>query len=298
MSSRVPLHQPQPYAGETTTDTGGHATRDRPRGTVIRDTWTVTKRNLRRITRTPRLLLVSSIQPILYVLLFRFVFGGSLVIPGMTYIDYLLPGIFVTATLMGATTAVAITTDLSGGMIDRFRSLPMARSAVLAGRCLADLVRCVLVVAIVLVIGTVLGFRFHAGPLPALGAIGLVLAAAFAFIWLYALIGLLVKDPETSHLAGFLIVMPFVFASSVFVRVQNMPGWLQIFSQPTRDGDGGCGPGIIRRRPRRHLRLAISSLDRRIRHLVRMARRLPLPAGLKQLLPARPKHHTDSPSVG
>ena len=216
---------------ETTTDTGGHTTRDRPRGTVIRDTWTVTKRNLRRITRTPRLLLVSSIQPILYVLLFRFVFGGSLVIPGMTYIDYLLPGIFVTATLMGATTAVAITTDLSGGMIDRFRSLPMARSAVLAGRCLADLVRCVLVVAIVLVVGTVLGFRFHAGPLPALAAIGLVFAAAFAFIWLYALIGLLVKDPETSHLAGFLIVMPFVFASSVFVRVQNMPGWLQIFSR-------------------------------------------------------------------
>ena len=200
-------------------------------GTIINDAWVITKRNLRRIRRTPRLLLVSSIQPVLFVLMFRYVFGGSLHIPGMTYIDYLLPGAFVTATLFGVTTAIAMATDLSGGMIDRFRSLPIARSAVLAGRCTADLLRSLLVVMVVLVAGGALGFHFHNGVLGAVGGLGVALAAGFAFIWVLALIGLLAKDAETAHLAGTLFVTPFIFGSSVFVRVDNMPSWLQLFAR-------------------------------------------------------------------
>jgi ABC transporter DrrB family efflux protein len=209
---------------------GGAASRHR-RDVALRDVAVVTRRNLRRIRRTPRLLVISSIQPVLFVLLFRYVFGGSVHIPGISYVDYLLPGIFVTTTLFGATTAVAMAADVSGGMIDRFRSLPMARSAVLAGRCVADLIRSILVVALVLAVGTLIGFRFHNGVPGAIAAVALVLAFGFAFMWLYALIGLLVKDPETAQLAGFLPVFPFIFASSVFVSVQNMPGWLQPFAR-------------------------------------------------------------------
>lgn len=175
--------------------------------------------------------MISSIQPVLFVLLFRYVFGGAVHIPGTSYVDYLLPGLFVTTTLFGATTAVAMAADVSGGMIDRFRSLPMARSAVLAGRCVADLIRSILVVALVLAVGTLIGFRFHNGVLGAIAALAFVLAFGFAFMWLYALIGLLVKDPETAQLAGFLPVFPFIFASSVFVSVQTMPGWLQPFAR-------------------------------------------------------------------
>jgi ABC-2 type transport system permease protein/oleandomycin transport system permease protein len=107
----------------------------------------------------------------------------------------------------------------------------MARSAVLVGRCIADLVRSVLVVALVLAVGTLIGFRFRNGVIPALAAVGLVLAFSFAFMWLYALVGLLVKDPETAQLAAFVPLFPFIFASSVFVPVQNMPGWLQAFAR-------------------------------------------------------------------
>jgi ABC-2 type transport system permease protein/oleandomycin transport system permease protein len=198
---------------------------------LLADTLVVTRRNLRRIARTPRLLAASSLQPVLFVLLFRYVFGGAIHAPGTSYADYLLPGILVIATLFGATTTVAMATDLAGGMIDRFRSLPMASSAVLAGRCLADVTRSLLVIALVLAVGTATGFRFHNGVLPALGAIGLVVAFGFAFTWLYALIGLLVGDPETAQLAGFVPVFLLVFASSVFVPVITMPGWLQAFAK-------------------------------------------------------------------
>jgi ABC transporter DrrB family efflux protein len=200
-------------------------------GSAVRDIAVVTRRNLRRIRRTPRLLVASSAQPVIFTLLFRYVFGGSIQIPGVSYADYLLPGILVTAPLFGATTAVAMAADLSAGMIDRFRSLPMARSAVLTGRCLADLARSVIVVALVLAVGTLVGFRFHNGVLGALGALGLTFAFAFSFMWLFALVGLLMKDPETAQLATIVPIFTFVLASSVFVPVQNMPGWLQAFAR-------------------------------------------------------------------
>jgi ABC transporter DrrB family efflux protein len=191
----------------------------------------ITRRNLKRIIRTPRLLAVSSVQPVLFVLLFRYVFGGAIHAGGASYIDYLLPGILVTATLFGATTSVAMATDLASGMTDRFRSLPMARIAVLAGRCVADVTRSVIVVILVLAVGTLTGFRFHGGVLPALGAAGLVLAFGFAFTWLYALVGMLVGDPETAQVAAFIPVFLLIFASSVFVPIATMPGWLQAFAK-------------------------------------------------------------------
>ena len=207
-----------------------HAPAPAPRFAALRDTAAVTRRNLKRITRTPRLLAVSSIQPVMFVLLFRYVFGGAIHTPGGSYIDYLVPAILLQATLFGATTAVAMSTDLAGGMIDRFRSLPMARSAVLAGRALADTVRSVSVVALVLLVSLLIGFRFHNGAAGALGALALVLAFGFAFIWLFALVGMLVKDPETAQLAGFLPIFPLIFASSAFVPVKTMPSWLQSFA--------------------------------------------------------------------
>jgi ABC transporter DrrB family efflux protein len=198
--------------------------------TVLTDTLVVTRRNLRRIRRTPRLLAVSSIHPVLFLLLFRYVFGGAIHTHRLSYVNYLVPGLLVAITLFGSTTAVAMAGDLSGGMIDRFRSLPMARSAVLAGRCLADVTRSTFVVVILLAVGTLTGFRFHNGVLPAVAGIALILAFSFAFSWVFALVGLLVRDPQTAQLAAFLPVFPFMFASTVFVPLSSMPGWLRAFA--------------------------------------------------------------------
>ncbi|HVA59257.1 MAG TPA: ABC transporter permease [Mycobacteriales bacterium] len=196
------------------------------------DTFAVARRNLRHLIRTPQLLVFASIQPVMFVLLFRYVFGGA-IHPrgGIPYVDYLMPGIFVQTTLFGgAATAVGLAEDLRGGMIDRFRSLPMARSAVLAGRTLADLTRNVVVLALMLAVGMAVGFRFQAGPLAAAGGLLLVLGFGYVFSWVFAAIALYVKDPETAQVAGFLPLFPFIFASSAFVDVHTMPGWLQAFA--------------------------------------------------------------------
>jgi ABC-2 type transport system permease protein/oleandomycin transport system permease protein len=146
-------------------------------------------------------------------------------------VDYLLPGIFVqTALFGGASTAVGLSEDLKGGIIDRFRSLPMARSAVLAGRTIADLMRNLLVVMLMLAVGLLVGFRFHGSVADNAAGLGLVLAFGYAFSWVFAAVGLMVKDPETAQIAGFLPTFPLVFASSAFVPVKTMPGWLQAFA--------------------------------------------------------------------
>jgi ABC-2 type transport system permease protein len=147
------------------------------------------------------------------------------------YIDFLMAGILVQTVIFGSTqTGVGLAEDMSRGMVDRFRSLPMARSAVLAGRTLSDTVRNLFVVCLMLVVGTLVGFRFHAGFVPALGAVGLALAFGLAFSWISALIGLSVRDVESAQAAGFVWVFPLVFASSAFVPVATMPGWLQAFA--------------------------------------------------------------------
>jgi ABC transporter DrrB family efflux protein len=198
---------------------------------ALADIGVVTTRNLRRIVRTRRLLYFASIQPIIFLVLFRYVFGGAIHIPGYTYADYLLPGLIIEATLFGATTAVALATDLSSGLVDRFRSLPIARSAVLVARTLADFCRTMGVVAIVIAAGYLVGFRFRDGATAAVAAIGLTLAFAYAYSWLLAVIGLAVRDAETAQLVSTLPILIFIFASSLAVPVDTMPGWMQAFAR-------------------------------------------------------------------
>jgi len=204
----------------------------RPLWWTFADAAAVTKRNLYRYVRVPTLLLFSTIQPIMFVLLFTYVFGGAIQVAGVdNYIDFLMAGILVQTVIFGSTqTGVGLAEDMSRGMVDRFRSLPMARSAVLAGRTLSDTVRNLFVVCLMLVVGTLVGFRFHAGFVPAVGAVGLALAFGLAFSWISALIGLSVRDVESAQAAGFVWVFPLVFASSAFVPVATMPGWLQAFA--------------------------------------------------------------------
>ncbi|MDA8062529.1 MAG: ABC transporter permease [Actinomycetota bacterium] len=198
---------------------------------AVRDVAGITGRNLRRIVRTPQLMLFSSVQPVMFVLLFRYVFGGAIHAPNGNYADYLMPGIFVqTALFGGASTSVGLAQDLGGGIIDRFRSLPMARSAVLAGRTIADLVRNLGVVVLMVVVGLLVGFRFHGSVVTDIGGLLLVLAMGYAFSWVFAAVGLAVKDPETAQVAGFLPLFPLIFASSAFVPVSTMPAWLRDFA--------------------------------------------------------------------
>lgn len=200
---------------------------------VLANVATVTGRNLRRLVRVPTLIVFATVQPVLFVLLFTYAFGGAIHPPGVTrYIDYLLPGIWVVAIAFGASqTGVAIADDLATGMIDRFRALPMARSAVLAGRTAADAVRNLFVLALMTAVGYAIGFRFHAGAAAALAAIGLAVAVGVTFSWFNALLGLLVRDAESAGLAGLLAVIPLIFTSSTFVPVATMPGWLQAFAK-------------------------------------------------------------------
>jgi ABC-2 type transport system permease protein/oleandomycin transport system permease protein len=195
------------------------------------DALAVTWRNLLQYIRIPQLLVFSTIQPVMFVLLFVFVFGGAIeaTVPGGNYVNFLMPGIFVQTAVFGATaTGIGLAEDLGRGMIDRFRSLPMARSAVLAGRTFADLIRNVLVVVLMTVVGVLVGFEPLEGGLPAyLLMLAIIVLFGFAFSWISALIGLLVKDTESVQAAGFIWIFPLTFASSAFVPVETMPDWLQ-----------------------------------------------------------------------
>lgn len=187
------------------------------------DTLTMTKRNLIHYFRLPQLIVFSSIQPIMFTLLFAYVFGGAIATPNGSYIDYLLPGIIAQTVLFGTTqTAVGLAEDLSKGMVDRFRTLPMARAAVLAGRTLADSIRNIFVILLIIVVGYLIGFRFQNGLFNAIGAIALAVAFGHAVSWISALVGMITKDPETAQVAGFVWIFPFVFASSSFVPTQSM----------------------------------------------------------------------------
>jgi len=200
--------------------------------TQLRDTRVMTKRNLMRILRLPQLLFFSSVQPIIFLLLFTYVFGGAITRgTNIAYIDYLLPGILVQTVIFGSMqTAIGLTEDLSAGVIDRFRSLPMARSAVLLGRTISDLVRNAAVTLIMITAGAVIGFRPGGSFTEA--ALGVILALLFGFSisWSMAALGLWVKTPETAQTAPFVLVFPLVFASSIFVPVETMPSWLQGFA--------------------------------------------------------------------
>ena len=200
---------------------------------VFASTATITARNLRRLVRVPTLLVLATLQPVLFVLLFTYAFGGAIHTPGVPhYIDYLLPGILVLAIGFGASqTGVAIADDLGTGMIDRFRSLPIPGAAVLAGRVAADALRNLFVAGLMIAVGAAIGFRFHAGPAAALAAVAFAVATGVAFSWLNLLTGLAVRDPESAGLAGLFPIIILFFTSSALVPVATMPGWLQAFAK-------------------------------------------------------------------
>jgi ABC-2 type transport system ATP-binding protein len=201
----------------------------------LTDMGVVTARNLRHFVRQPELLIFSTIQPVMFVLLFNYVFGGAIhqALPhGVSYIDYLLPGIFVQSVAFRASmTAVGLSEDLKRGVIDRFRSMPMARSAVLIGRTTADLVRNTLIVLLMIGVGYVIGFSFQAGFLQAVASIAVVAGFGLALSWIFAFVALTVNGAEAAQSAGFVVIFPLVFASSVFVPVSSMPQWLQSFAK-------------------------------------------------------------------
>ncbi len=199
---------------------------------ALRDVAGVARRNLLRIVRNPRLLVISALQPALLLVLFRYVLGGAIHIPGVSYVDYIVPAVFIEAVMIGSmATAIGLADDLRSGVIDRFRSLPMARSAVLAGRTLADLARSVFSLALMVGLGLLVGFSFHGSIGAIIAGLLLVIFFGYCFSWIYASIGLLTKDPETAQVAGILPFFILVFASSAIVPVATMPGWLQPFAR-------------------------------------------------------------------
>jgi ABC transporter DrrB family efflux protein len=199
---------------------------------LLADTLAVTERNLVRLPRAPDLLLAFTVQPIMFVLLFAYVFGGAISTPGFDYIDFLIPGIIVQNIAFGGfVTAIGLNEDLSKGLVDRFRSLPMARAAVLAGRTLADVATNLLSVVILLATGLIIGFGFDASAVEIAGGVGLLLLFGYAFSWVFAWLGMLVSSPESANSVGFIAVFPLTFISSAFVPVESMPAALEWFAE-------------------------------------------------------------------
>jgi len=193
------------------------------------DIWIMTKRNVLRYRRIPTLMVFASIQPIMFLLLFNFVFGGAIDDDG-NYAQFLIPGLIVQTMLFGGTqTSVGLAEDMKNGIVDRFKSLPMNRGAVILGRALADGLRNIFVAIIMISVGYLLGFELLNGVLTSIAGVFLITLFGFVFSWVMILLGLLVKDPESVNTASFLIVFPLSFASNVFVPVAGMPAWLQAF---------------------------------------------------------------------
>jgi ABC-2 type transport system permease protein len=199
---------------------------------LFSDTLVLAERNVMRLPRAPELLLAFTVQPIMFVLLFRYVFGGAISTPGYSYVDYLIPGIIVQNIAFGGfVTAIGLNEDVHKGLVDRFRSLPMARAAVLAGRTMADIVTNTLSMTILLITGVIIGFAFHTDVLHVVAGIGLLLLFGYAFSWVFAFLGLLVSTPEAANSVGFIAVFPLTFISSAFVPVESMPTVLQDFAK-------------------------------------------------------------------
>jgi ABC transporter DrrB family efflux protein len=199
---------------------------------LVRDTYAVTQRNLIGYRRVPQLLVFSTIQPVIFVLMFRYVFGGAIRIPGVPYVDFLMPGIFLQSVVFGSlATAVGLATDMKSGLMERFHALPMSRSAVLTGRTLADLSRNLFVIVLMMAVGFLVGWRIHTNILGLISGGLLVLLFGYAMSWIFATVGLAVGDPETAQAAAFPVLAPLVFASTAFVSAETMPGWLQVWAR-------------------------------------------------------------------
>lgn len=199
----------------------------------ISDAVTIAWRNILNMRRNPQLLVFSTIQPVIFVLMFRYVFGGAIRgLAGVPYVDFLMPGVFVQTVLFGSmNTGIGLADDLSKGLIERFRSLPMARSAVLVGRSFADLLRDAFVMALMCTVGYAVGWRPTGSVPEVIGGLALIFLFAYALSWVFAIVGMSVRDGETAQAASFPILAPLLFASSAFVPLHTMPGWLQAFAR-------------------------------------------------------------------
>ena len=198
----------------------------------VSDTWELVKRNARHIIRTPELLLDVTIQPIMFVLLFRYVFGGAIATEGTSYVNFLMAGIFVqTISFAMLWSGVLLANDLQKGIIDRFRALPMQSWTVLAARTITDLFRSMIAIVIMIAVGLAFGFRPDSNVLQWIGAIGMLLLFGFALAWIGITLGMAVRTPEAATGAIFVFVFPLTFASSAFVPTNTMPSWLEAFTE-------------------------------------------------------------------
>ncbi|MGA9858623.1 MAG: ABC transporter permease [Solirubrobacteraceae bacterium] len=198
---------------------------------LVTDTLIIAERNLIRLPRKPELLIAFTVQPIMFVLLFRFVFGGAINTGGVAYVEFLIPGIIVQNIAFGGfVTALGLNEDVHKGLIDRFRSLPMARPAVLAGRTLADVVTNFLSICILSITGVIIGFSFRTPALQVIAGFGLLLLIGYAFSWVFAFVGLISSTPESANSAGFILIFPLTFISSAFVPTATMPPVLRAFA--------------------------------------------------------------------
>jgi ABC transporter DrrB family efflux protein len=198
----------------------------------LADALVLARRTLKKVPRIPEQLIFATIQPVMFVVLFRYVFGGAIAVSGTSYVNYLMAGIFVQTVAFGSmNTGTGLAEDLTKGVIDRFRSLPMAPSAVLVGRTVADLVLNMFVVGVMIVMGLLVGFRPEGNVAGWAGAIGLLLLFSFALSWVSVVVALLVRTVEAMQQAGFIWLFPLTFVSSAFVPVDTMPGWLQPFAE-------------------------------------------------------------------
>lgn len=201
----------------------------RPVGTTIGPaSLTIATRTLRKFVRTPQLLVVSTIQGAMFLLIFRYVFGGAIASDGVPYVDFLVPGYVTTSVLfVGTATAAGVAEDLEQGFLDRLRSLPIPRTAVLAGRALADSGMLAWNLAITVAVGFAVGFRLHGSLLEGIGAFALCFALGFAFTWLFVTIGLVAGSAQAAQGMS-LMVFPLTFVSSAYVPTDSMPGWLRV----------------------------------------------------------------------
>jgi len=200
---------------------------------TVTDGLTITRRNLIKVKRVPDLIVFATLSPIMFVLLFRFVFGGAITVPGdVSYAEFLLPGIFAQTVVFGSTiTGSSLADDLQKGLIDRFRSLPIAHSAVLVGRTVADLGLNALSIVVMAVTGLLVGWRIHTSVLEAAGGFLVLLGFAYAMSWLMAQVGLMVRTPEVVNNASFIVIFPITFVANTFVPLETFPSMLRTFAE-------------------------------------------------------------------
>ena len=257
---------------------------------VAADSRVMTTRQLRKTLRRPVYLIFAFVQPVMFVLLFRYVFGGAINTGDVDYVDFLMPGIIVQTAVFGALlTGIGLTEDLKAGVVDRFRSLPIARSAVLIGRTAADIVVNTMTLIVMVLVGLAVGFRPSEPFYDLLLAFVLVLAFSYVFSWISAFVGLTVKDPETAQSAGFIWVFPLTFVSSAFVPAESMPGVLEAFAE--RQPDHARGRRRAGADDRRRRRARPGARDARLAR--RPPRRLRAAGGAR--LPARLTSYREGP---